>query len=444
MNKLTETVVVKQFPTVVVELVVIVLLIIGIPVSQQAVCQPLRQFQTLSDEEIKDWESDLDAYLHKLESGHANLYHSISREKFVNEINKLKSRLRELNRNNVILELTRITNLIDDGHTKLIWPNDEFLLYPFEFMAVDSKYRVARTSEQYKDLTGSELVAINGFNIEELFDLLGPYAGGVDNEQSLNNSIRTMLVVPEILMGVGICPGIHDVIYTFKDSNGKTLKIKPKPHTPNEYRESLTVELENKPKPPGEIVASTDGIWLSIEEADSIGYIQFYSYPHYSKVEEFSSLVRENLFQSQIKYLIIDFRNNVGGNSFVGLTLLRHLLQTDSIYWDNGVYILIAEKTFSAGVVNAVQFQQLLNAKLIGVPTGGSPNGYQDADSFELPNSSIKIAYSKRYFKLQENSNSSLRPDIYVTLDWEKYRRGVDSQIEWIQNDIKHTAERSR
>lgn len=86
--------------------------------------------------------------------------------------------------------------------------------------------------------------------------------------------------------------------------------------------------------------------------------------------------------------MVIDFRGNGGGDFFVGLTLAYYLNLADSIDWRSGVYVLTDKYTFSAGVSNAAQYRQILNARIVGEPTGGNPVGYQDMGSFILPNSS--------------------------------------------------------
>lgn len=67
--------------------------------------------------------------------------------------------------------------------------------------------------------------------------------------------------------------------------------------------------------------------------------------------------------------------------------------------------------TFSAAMV-AVRFKQLLNAKVVGEPTGANPNGYQDMTQFNLPNSDLLITCSKRLFRIQDNNTMGMQPDV--------------------------------
>ncbi|WP_397445986.1 hypothetical protein [Polaribacter sp. R77954] len=59
--------------------------------------------------------------------------------------------------------------------------------------------------------------------------------------------------------------------------------------------------------------------------------------------------------------------------------------------------------------------KQLLNAKVVVEPTSSNPNGYQDMDGFILPNSKlVMMTYSKRLFRLSNQVNTALQPDIII------------------------------
>jgi len=112
------------------------------------------------------------------------------------------------------------------------------------------------------------------------------------------------------------------------------------------------------------------------------------------------------------------------------------LLLADSINWKSGVYVLIDNVTFSAAMSNAAQFSQILNAKLVGEPTGGKPSGYQDIGQFFLPNSKLVVTYSKRFYHFKDDQKDALYPDINIELSIDDYVKKNDRQLGWILDDI--------
>ncbi len=95
--------------------------------------------------------------------------------------------------------------------------------------------------------------------------------------------------------------------------------------------------------------------------------------------------------------------------------------------------------TYSAAMANAVQFRQILNAKIVGEPTGGNPYSYQDLEQFHLPNSKLIVTYSKHLFRFQEKNTLGMQPDVLITPKWENYRKGVDEVMDWVHKDLNKT-----
>ncbi|WP_249321479.1 S41 family peptidase, partial [Pseudoalteromonas ruthenica] len=70
----------------------------------------------------------------------------------------------------------------------------------------------------------------------------------------------------------------------------------------------------------------------------------------------------------------------------------------DQIDWMQGVYVLTDGATFSAAMSNTAQFRQILNAQVVGTPTGGAPNHFAENSQFLMPNSGRRFTLSKRYY----------------------------------------------
>jgi C-terminal processing protease CtpA/Prc len=133
--------------------------------------------------------------------------------------------------------------------------------------------------------------------------------------------------------------------------------------------------------------------------------------------------------KNQSSDVIIDMRENGGGDLYVGLILAHGLNLVDGIDWLHGVNVLTGANTFSAGASNAALFRELLNARIVGMPTGSNPTGYQDMDEFSLHHSKLRVTYSKRLFRLQETPTEGVIPDVLVMPKWSDYQQGIDTAI---------------
>ena len=73
----------------------------------------------------------------------------------------------------------------------------------------------------------------------------------------------------------------------------------------------------------------------------------------------------------------------------------------------------------------AVDLHNDVHAILVGEPTSNKPNHYGQMESFELPNSKIKVTYSTKHFHLIRNADPpSLDPDIDVPCSLEDFLAG--------------------
>lgn len=168
--------------------------------------------------------------------------------------------------------------------------------------------------------------------------------------------------------------------------------------------------------------------------------------------EDFFAAVRDN----EIENVIIDLRENVGGQSRVVESFLRHLpidsyvtYGTEIGYskpaaervgmrrtwgtstfapstrriepveepFTGNVFVLVGNRTFSAGNWIAVVFYDNDLGTIIGEPTGNAPSSFGDMISFQLPNTRFILGVSYKYFTRPDPSNDpqdSLYPRVPV------------------------------
>lgn len=88
--------------------------------------------------------------------------------------------------------------------------------------------------------------------------------------------------------------------------------------------------------------------------------------------------------------------------------------------------------TFSAGVNFAERLNIYTNAIFVGAPTGGRPSGYGDLGYLLLPNSNIRIRYSRLHPVLDEwDSRPSIFPDLKAPNTYEDLMKKKILQWTW-------------
>lgn len=390
---------------------------------------------------INDWLEDIDYYQKTLEEKHINLYHTISKSEFYSEIENLKSRLYFLTDFQIITELMRITQEIGggkgDGHSAVPLWNKKLHKYPIELFNFNGEIRVTSIDEKYSQFLGSQLKSIDEININKIYKKVSKLTPFTENNQSRMDRTCSYLVIAEILKALNVTDNINQTQFTFIDEMNDKMSIPLKAVNSEELDEIKILAISYKhPKISKPIDSKLKNLWFTSLNNSKTVYINFKEYGTIDEMQTFSEHVFNFIEEHKSEHLIIDLRDNYGGDFYKGLILSSYLNACDSINWKDNVYVIINRKTYSAAMVNAVQFRQLLNAKIVGEPTGANPNGYQDLGQFCLPNSKLLITYSKRLFRIQEAKNNGLQPDIFITSKWENYKNGFDETLNWVLFDI--------
>ena len=387
----------------------------------------------LSPEKAKDWQEDLHVYRTALAQKHIDAFHQLPESEMDAYLSKLSSSLLVLTQEQLWVELMRLTQRIGDGHTSVPLWQQETQNFPFEVKILQNRAYITATTTEYKSLLGSELLSINGEDVAAVIkavSVLVPFS-----ENAYSNAVRTgqYLLNAQVLMGLGVIAGGSELTLGFQTENKKVYVQSQAVKSP-QFSHRLTMSML---EPIKVIEKENDDLWFGSPDKGRTAYVKLHRYPSYGDMEDFADELLEYINKQKTKNLVIDLRGNYGGDFFVGLKLAHRLVLADSIDWKHGVYTLIDNETFSAAMSNAAQFQQLLNAKLVGQATGAKPSGYQDMGQFRLPNSGLVVTYSKRLYHFQKTAAPAVFPDVPIALTIDDYRKGQDRSLNWVWSDIK-------
>lgn len=386
----------------------------------------------------KKWLDDIEQYKKGIEKYHINPFSKISKTEFEVDIKKLKSKINEFSDIEIIIELMKITRKIGDGHTAVSLRGQDVHFFPFEVMNFVDDWRVTRVENSYKNLLGYKLTGINGHSIAEVIEKMKDVVPFVENSQSQITRISDYIIIGEFLYGLGIIESISDASFTFQHNDGAITSYAFNTLNEDNYLDDsnfIKIEL-NHPQIEKPVNAEFDYFWFTkVKNTDAL-YIKFQSYPEYQKMDALCKEIYQYINENQLQQVIIDMRQNGGGDYFVGVLLAYYLNLCNSIDWENGVFVLSDKVVFSAATINVIQYRQMLNAKIFGEPTGSNPSGYQDMDEFKLTNSGLIITYSKRHFQFTETLTDGVIPDVFVPYIWNDYSIGKDNMLDEILNNL--------
>jgi C-terminal processing protease CtpA/Prc len=144
--------------------------------------------------------------------------------------------------------------------------------------------------------------------------------------------------------------------------------------------------------------------------------------------EELIMFIEEN----NIEKLVIDLRNNFGGDSTLLDPFIKYVSNNVGLNKKGNIFVIVGRDTFSSALLNAFSLKENTEALFIGEPTGGKPNCYGEVQRFSLKNSGLSITYSTEYYKLIEDDDRlSFEPDIIIDLSINNYINNEDPCLEY-------------
>jgi hypothetical protein len=370
------------------------------------------------------WREDLNFFARELPRRHVKAFHHISRERFEAEVRALDQRLEGLDADAVYVGMSRIANLIGDGHTYLRIPQDA-ANFPFDFRPFGDVYRVTSAVAGQERALGARVLKVENTPIGNAIQLAREQTADDENDAFREAVAPLRLTLGIFLHGWGMTADRNVAHYTLSDGDGEfTVEVRaPPPGGPPSVAIDVPAEpplFRQHPDEPFSVV------WLANERTV---YCNFRSY------KELGSHAR-SLFaligKEHSDKLVVDLRGNGGGDYFEGLKyLVEPIRKLRDLNRPGHLFVLIGPFTFSAAMANAAHFRQQTAALLVGQTIGEKPNSYQEPEEVVLPNSHLTLRYSTRYYEFVPGGDNAIHPDQEIVPTWEQRKAGRDPVLEW-------------
>lgn len=373
----------------------------------------------MQPEWVEPWSEDLLFAAEQLEERHPNAFSSLTPEELREQINQLIERLPELEHHEVVVDLARIVALIGDGHTRLTLPlapgvdfmqghsetpapalrELEFHQYPIRLAIDDEGIWVRQASKPFRHLVGGRLLAIDGHPIEEVVAAVEPTIRH-DNSMQVLQHLPMHLVLPEVLHARGVVEKREDASFTVETIQESTVTVELAPVPPGQEVEWVALgQVTREPEPLSEALDERN-FWFDYLKEDRMVYLQFntvYDTPE-ETIRQFSERLLAFVEEHPVETLVIDLRNNRGGNQSLALPLLHAVLRSGL---DRGgqLFTIVGRTTFSAAMNFSLQMEEHTQTLFVGEPTGSKPNHFGDSRKVQLPNTKLTLRISSLYWQ---------------------------------------------
>ncbi|MBT3319417.1 MAG: hypothetical protein HN948_01385 [Clostridia bacterium] len=378
-----------------------------------------------------DWASDLEQLKSQLPALHKKTFSSQEKASFSAQIDKLILRLNSLDTYHIATQIARIVATIGDAHTTAVLPRHSRL--PLECYWFKEGIYITLTVPELAHLRQKRIVAIEGIPIDEIVDRLSQVIS-FENQSFLMSALPAYLVCADILFGIGVLSGSRNAKLTLESTDKQqqvvgictTLYEGFQPSAMTAAMNAVVLPLYRR---------NRDKHYWSELNGESL----YFNYNRCADMDEISvsdftaKLIADIKANPRISKLVIDLRNNGGGNS----ELLRGFLEWLTTFYrlnvQGSLFVIVGRDTFSSALLNTFFLAQHTQATFVGEPTGGKPNSFGEVKYLSLGSSGMLIRYSTNYYELiDDDKQSSFIPDILFDVNFRDFAAGIDPCVDWI------------
>lgn len=407
--------------------------------------------------------ADLEYLYNALQEAHFNVYAYTSKEEFEEAFLRVKNDIRE-----DTLELLEVTSLyqrlvskINNGHTEIDFPGASYAqyayaggtLFPLEIAFEEGQCLIRKNFSSIEEIkTGDEITHINGQSMEEILDAIYPQLSA--ERAYFKNAKIELYSFPRLYWQV------------FGQIDSFDVQIKKDEQTQS-YALNAVNLIEGYEMKREEVMNAQ----MNVQFYNDVAYL---NPGHFSGDETKYKLSIDSAFleinKVQPANLIIDLRNNFGGNNSFSDYLVSYIANkpfqwnsrlsirsskflkehvrkyndTTDVYFQEilsrndgeiydyhfddykpqpaekrfvgKVYVLVNRQSHSQAAVTAAQIQDYDFGIIVGEETGEYPTLYASQFQFTLPNTGILVKVSKGQIVRVNGSlkKEGVIPDIYI------------------------------
>jgi len=381
-----------------------------------------------------DWQADLDQLATELPMLHENLFFNLEADQFNTSINTLKGRLDKMDNYPIVMEIAQIVAAVGDAHTSVALPRDSRL--PLECYWFQEGIFITATLPEFEELLHHKVVKVDGMPIDVVIERLSRIVSH-ENQSFLMSQVPNYLICADILYGLNIAHNIKSVRITIETSNNEERDVLL-PTIKYEEWQVGTVDEKTRAFNELPLYRKNQGkyFWSEFNPEKKLLYINYNNckdMPNLT-VREFSDqLINDIKSNAAIERMVIDLRNNGGGNSELFKGFLKWLSTFGRLNRQGKLFVIVGRDTFSSALLNTFYLKNNSHAVFLGEPTGGKPNHYGEVKYLSLNSSGLYIRYSTKYYELDDDSNlPSFMPDALFAVTFKDYIQNIDPCMDWI------------
>lgn len=388
---------------------------------------------------IDGWRYDLQFLKDEIARKAFKVVRSFTREDLDKEVAKIDAAIPQLSDLQITIAFIKLLVKLGDGHSMLYANRDNPEIrkcVPLEFYWFKEGLFVVQAEQKFAHLLGAKVLGIENRSPDDFFAALQPLLSR-DNAQGPKIMGTMRMRHTALLHAFGLCKSPNHLQLNLVDRNGKShnLNVQADSDIPSrrlwDGLPEHWVGFENKiPQKPLYLKNPYKYYWFEYLPQAKTVWFQYNQMLNNdaNPYPKFLDSLFQFIAQNEVQRLVIDLRNNNGGNGELSYPLIHHLVKAEKINQTGKLLVITGRKTFSAAGICISLLEKHTRAIFAGEPAGTSPNFVGEEFPFELPYSHLwgNVSDREHHYANALDYRPWIAPSIYVEPSFEDFAKGID------------------
>jgi len=404
------------------------------PLNMSLTKQQWLQDLTVADNYIRN--NHINPFWHNNESGYMALFYHA--RDYISNTEQVDPLL-------VNTYIDKMVAYIADGHSYVQDRDKRFGFYAYKVDWFSDGLFITKTGKENQHLLGAQILAFDDTPTEIAAEKLKDFVSPV-NTSSIKLFSKYTYQFAGLLYTANVAKKPNAVTLTLKMPNGETINHDFKKDERNYYKMDFVniSEVNNQEKPmyrQHSELSRWDARWFEYMEKEDALYVYYGSVVEFNEGEiaKFSQDVMQLVDSVKPGKLIIDVRNNGGGDSTLNASLINAIAKNQHINQQGKLFVITGRNTFSAAINFSGNMEIKTKALFAGEKVGDSASFAGEAGNqakYKLPHSNIVISlsFSEWETTYDNDKRDAVALDIPVELSSRDFLSGHDPVLVAVLN----------
>ena len=390
--------------------------------------------------EARAWAGDVAVIARELPARHPDAFFRLPRSRWDSASAATARRMPSLTRPQALVALLELVALVHDGHTSINPFFDRAAgvrWYPIELYQFDDGLFVRSAAPRHAALVGAKVLRIGRVSADSALAAVARVIPH-ENEWWVRGWAGQYLGLAEVLDGLGLVEDPERLPLVIEQQGRReTVVVSPAGTlSPSGHDPMRTIDrsgwavMSGAGEPPLWLRHPGLPYWSEYLPAERTLYVSYRAVISMDQPtnQEFWRGVFALADSVPVDRLVLDLRENIGGNSFFNRQVVRGIVARPALDRPDRLFVITGTRTFSAAMNLARDLEHWTNATFVGEPTGNAGYFFGDHVDVPLPASGLTLNVSTLTWPPYDprDRRDFLAPSVYAPLTSAQFRANAD------------------